>query len=107
MMGIFGKATVLLCVAEAVLKHTMSHDHSHFSSFSFFLSLSTSPLKPRLLFEAVDLFGSCFGISRMWRKYLFRFVESCVLILLSTRKCLVDRRRRGRTTVDRSSAHVQ
>lgn len=53
MMGIFGKATVLLYVAEAVLKHTMSHDHSHYSYFPFFpFYFATETETP---FEAVDL----------------------------------------------------
>jgi hypothetical protein len=42
--GIFGKQYVLLYVAEAVLKHTMSHDHSHFSSlFPLFLRATGTP----------------------------------------------------------------
>jgi hypothetical protein len=35
--GIYSADNVLLHVAEAVLKHTMSHDHSHFSFYFFLL----------------------------------------------------------------------
>lgn len=52
--GIYSTGNVLLYVAEAVLKHTMSHDHSHYSSFPFFLFyFATETETP---FEAVDLF---------------------------------------------------
>jgi hypothetical protein len=101
--GIFGKQNVLLYVAEAVLKHTMSHDHSHFSSLFplvSFAQLNSDHFRRWIFF----LFGriQCGGDTF----FFLEFVGS-VLIWLVKHAQMSSGSAKGRTSMIRSSAHAQ